>query len=129
MTALPKPKPEQESRRLPQKRKRRRPKQKYKKPNYGAMTLEITLKVLVNGLISAAALTALTDLLPYHIAQKTKLEQIQQEVHKTRKQLEDLRKKFDVSFSDPQSALNKLTLRVPGNHLRIVFDNEPFNDH
>ena len=129
MTALPKPRQAKESRRLPQKPKQRRHPRKPKQLNYGAMTLEITLKILVNGVISAAAVTALMDLLPYHISQKAKLEQIQQEVYKTRKQLEDLRKKFDVSFSDPQGALTRLTPRVPGNQLRVIFDNEPFNDN
>ena len=125
MNALQSPPPIRENPR-PQRKKRYRPQ---KHPSYLGMTFEIALKVLVNGVLSAAAITALMELLPYHISQKAKLEQIQQEVYKSRKELEDLRQKFDVSFSDPKSALSEVTTMVKANQLRVIFDNESFHDH
>ena len=125
MNALQSPQPVGENRR-PNRKRRSRPQ---KHPSYLGMTFEITLKVLVNGILSAAAITALMELLPYHISQKAKLEQIQQEVYKTQKELDNLRKKFNVSFSDPKSALSEVTTMVKANQLRVIFDNESFHDN
>lgn len=123
MNALQTPKPLEARRRVSSKHLKLK-----QRPSYLGMTLEVFLKVMVNGLLSAAAIAALMELLPYHISQKTKLQEIRQEVYKTQKQLKDLRKKFDVSFNDPKGAMADLTPMRPQNQLRVIFNRELIND-
>ena len=121
MNALQTPRPSRRRKpRRPIPKRRRQP----KRPSYLSMTFEIFLKVGVNGVLSAAAVVALMELVPYHLSQKSKLNDIKQEVREARKQLQDLQKKFDVSFNDPKGAISELTPLVPANQLRVILDHD-----
>ncbi len=121
MNALQTPRPSgrRKSRRPTPKRRRQQ-----KRPSYLSLTFEIFLKVGVNAVLSSAAVVALMELVPYHLSQKSKLNDIKQEVREAKKQLKDLQKKFDVSFNDPKGALSELTPLVPANQLRVILDHD-----
>ncbi len=121
MNALQPPRPSgrRNSRRPIPKRRRQQ-----KRPSHLSLTFEIFLKVGVNAVLSSAAVVALMELVPYHLSQKSKLNDIKQEVREARKQLKDLQKKFDVSFNDPKGALSELTPLVPANQLRVILDHD-----
>lgn len=72
---------------------------------YRSMALQTTVKLAVNVLLSAAAVSALMKLLPYYQSQQEKLQEIQTEVKLTEGRVNRLRTDFNRYF-DPQQAKN-----------------------
>jgi len=72
---------------------------------YSTLALETLLKLTVNGVLSAAALVALINLLPYHWTQQERLSEVRTEVRQTEKRVAQLRDNFSRSF-DPGQAQN-----------------------
>lgn len=70
-----------------------------------SMALQTTVKLTVNVLLSAAAVSALVKLLPYYQSQQEKLQEIQTEVKLTEGRVNRLRTDFNRYF-DPQQAKN-----------------------
>ncbi len=70
---------------------------------HGLLAVEILLKLAVNGVLSAAAVVALTNLLPYHWTQQERLHEVRTEVRQTEKRVAQLRDSFSRSF-DPSQA-------------------------
>ncbi|MGB5963799.1 MAG: hypothetical protein WBG73_24405 [Coleofasciculaceae cyanobacterium] len=69
----------------------------------GAAVGETTAKVVVNALLSAAAISGLVQLFPYHLSQQTKLREVRAEVKRTEERVKNLRTDFNRSF-DPGQA-------------------------
>jgi cell division protein FtsB len=87
------------------KRKRRRSKVKrsHKNPSEQWIKAEIILKFAFNGILSLAALVALTKLLPYQFSQQAKLKEVRVEVQDTEHRVNELRDHLNRNF-DPQQS-------------------------
>lgn len=70
-----------------------------------SMAVQTTVRLTVNVLLSAAAVSALVKLLPYYQSQQEKLQEIQTEVKLTEGRVNRLRTDFNRYF-DPQQAKN-----------------------
>ncbi|MBZ8180055.1 MAG: hypothetical protein SAL07_03440 [Oscillatoria sp. PMC 1051.18] len=106
----------------PRRRTTRRPRHR-RRYSQGAVVAEITVKILVNGVLSAAAIAALLKLLPYHLSQQAKLREVRTEVKRTEQRVNELRDRFSYSF-DPhqtQNIMQEQTGRVQPNQLRVVW--------
>lgn len=86
-----------ESRRVARTQNRRRT-----QPHRG-FALETTAKLVVNVALSAAATSALAQLLPYHWSVQAKLQEIRTEVKQTEERVNHVKQDFSRSF-DPQEA-------------------------
>jgi hypothetical protein len=87
------------------------------------MALETTAKIGVNLVISAVAVSALTQLLPYHWSQQDKLRDIRTEVKLMEGRVNNLQAEFSRSF-DPRQAksiMEEQGYRFEPNQRRVVF--------
>ena len=102
-----------------------RPKRHLRQRSYQIMALETTVKIGVNFAISAAAVSALTQLLPHHWSGQEKLRQIRTEVKTTQERVSTLRTEFNNTFDSRQanSVMQQHGNRIPRNYKRIVFTN------
>jgi hypothetical protein len=85
------------------------------------MAAELTTKLVVNGLLSAAAIAAFSKLLPYHLAQQAKLEEIRIELRQTEERVDKLRDNFTISFDSYHSkmVMQQQSPKVDPNQRRI----------
>lgn len=74
-----------------------------KAPSYRAVCLEIALKLVVNGALIWIAIATLAELIPYQLAQQSKLREIRSEVENTERRVDIWRDRFSRSF-DPLQA-------------------------
>lgn len=96
---------------------------KTKNRTYTLLTIEITAKLVINGLLSAVAVTALLKLLPYHAVQQDKLKEVRIEVQQTEERVNKLRENFRGNF-DPSQAkvvMQKQSTKVDPSQRRIIF--------
>ena len=102
-----------------------RPKRHLRQRSYQIMALETTVKIGVNFAISAAAVSALTQLLPHHWSGQEKLRQIRTEVKTTQERVSTLRTEFNNTFDSRQanSVMQQHGKRIPRNYKRIVLTN------
>ncbi|WP_026731349.1 hypothetical protein [Fischerella sp. PCC 9605] len=80
-----------------------RPKRHLRQRSYQVMALETTAKIGVNVVISAAALSALVQLLPYHWSQQDKLREIRTEVKQMEERVNSLQAEFSRNFDPRQT--------------------------
>lgn len=85
------------------------------------MAAELITKLVVNGLLSAAAIAAFSKLLPYHLAQQAKLEEIRIELRQTEERVDKLRDNFTISFDSYHSkmVMQQQSPKVDPNQRRI----------
>jgi hypothetical protein len=90
--------------------------------SHQAVAGETTAKIVVNVVISAAAITGLVQLLPYHLSQQSKLGEVRAEVKRTEKRVNDLRSEFGRSFDAGQakSVMQEQSYRVDPNQRQVV---------
>ena len=100
----------------PRTQRRQRPR------SYQAVAGETTAKLVVNVVISAAAITGLVQLLPYHLSQQSKLGEVRAEVKRTEKRVNDLRSEFGRSFDAGQakSVMQEQSYRIDPNQRQVV---------
>jgi hypothetical protein len=79
-----------------------RPKKHLRQRSYQIMALETSAKITVNLVIIAAAVSALTQLLPYHWLQQNKLREIRTEVNLMQSRVNSLRTEFSRNFDPTQ---------------------------
>jgi len=84
-------------------RKASRKSRPLRRHSYQGFAAETTAKLVVNVVLSSAAIAALTQLLPYHLSQRAKLQEIRSEVKRTEKRVDRLHSDFSRHF-DPQKA-------------------------
>lgn len=89
--------PEKQSRSVP------RPKRHLRQRSYKILAIETSAKITVNLIIISAALSALSQLLPYHWLQQDKLREIRTEVKLMEGRVSDLKSEFSRNF-DPTQA-------------------------
>lgn len=97
--------------------------------NHRAIALETSIKLTVNLVISGTAIAALTQLLPYSIAQQAKLQEVRTEVKTTQGRVGRLKSEFSRYF-DPRQAksiMQEETNRTDPNQ-RVVVLEEPTSE-
>ena len=102
-----------------------RPKRRLRQRSYQIMALETTVKIGVNLAISAAAVSALSQLLPHHWSGQDKLREMRTEVKTTQKRVDKLREEFNNTFDSGQakSIMQQQGNRIPLNQKQIVLTN------
>ena len=83
---------------------------------------ETTAKLVVNVVLSVAAIASLIQLVPFQMSQQAKLQEIQAEVKRTEKRVEPLRSDFSRGF-DPQqsqSIMQEESHRVDPHQRQVV---------
>ncbi|MGK7944598.1 MAG: hypothetical protein AB4058_09020 [Microcystaceae cyanobacterium] len=85
------------------KRRRSKVKSSKKTPSEQWMAAEIILKFAFNGILSLAAIAALTKLLPYQFNQQAKLREVRVEVQDTEHRVNELRDNLNRNFDPLQS--------------------------
>lgn len=85
--------------------------------------VEISVKIIINTLITFVAFTALNKLLPYHQSQQEKIAEITLEVQETEVRVNKLREKFDRNFDPAQTkrVIQRNTDKVDPNRRPIIF--------
>jgi hypothetical protein len=89
------------------------------------MALETTAKVTVNIVISAAAVSALVQLLPYHWLQQDKLREVRTEVKVMEGRVQNLQTEFSRNFdpSEAKSIMQQKSVRVDPNQRPVILMN------
>ena len=102
-----------------------RPKRRLRQRSYQVMALETTVKIGVNLAISAAAVSALTQLLPHHWSGQEKLRQVRTEVKTAQERVNNLRAEFNNTFDSRQAnnIMQQHGNRIPVNQKQIVLTN------
>jgi hypothetical protein len=124
MNALPQPlEPPNPVRQKPMSRRRLRPKSKSYRYSNGAVAMELTAKIVVNTLLSAAALVTLVKLLPYQFSQQTKLHEVNMEVEEAQQRVNQLKENFRRNFDPQQSRkiMQEQSPKVDPQQRRIIF--------
>lgn len=100
--------------------------QRRRRYSYSAIVVETLLKVLVNGVLSVAAIAALSDLLPYLQSNRAKLREMRIQVKEAELQVEQLREKFGNTFdpSQAKSVMQEQSARIDPNQRRVVWVNK-----
>ncbi len=79
------------------------PRRSTQRRSHGVLAAETLLKLTVNGILSATAIIALTNLLPYHWSQQERLSEVRDRVRQTETRVSQMRDNFSRSF-DPNQA-------------------------
>jgi hypothetical protein len=102
-----------------------RPKRRLRQRAYQLMVLETTAKVAVNIVISAAAVSALVQLLPYHWSQQDKLRTVRTEVKVMEGRVQNLRTEFNRNFDpgEAKSIMQQKSFRFDPNQRPVILMN------
>lgn len=98
--------------------------------SFRAVAGETTAKLVVNIVLSAAAITGLVQLLPYHLSQQAKLGEVRAEVKRAESRLNNLRTDFSRSFDPGQakSVMQEQSYRVDPNQRPVVWKDQGTSD-
>ncbi|WP_414543150.1 hypothetical protein [Nostoc sp. CCY0012] len=110
---------------IPKRRVIPRPKRHLRQRSYQVMALETTAKIAVNLAISAAAVSALIQLVPYYSMQQDRLREVRTEVKLMEERVDSLQKEFNRNFDPHQanSIRQQQAYRFDPNQLPVVFVN------
>jgi hypothetical protein len=102
-----------------------RPKRHLRQRSHQVMAMEVTAKIAVNLAISAAAVSALMQLLPYHWLQQDKLREMRTEIKQMEGRVNVLQAKFSRNFDSSQakSIMQQQSYRVDPSQRQIVLMN------
>jgi hypothetical protein len=87
-----------------------------------AVVAETSVKLLVNGVLSIAAIATLVKLLPYSVSIQSKLKEVSLEVAEIEERVDPLRDDFNRNFSPQQTKnlMQEQSPRVDPDRRRIV---------
>ncbi|MGB0561758.1 MAG: hypothetical protein ACPGVO_08120 [Spirulinaceae cyanobacterium] len=90
------------------------------------LAAETVLKLLVNGVLSFAAVITLLNLFPYYWAQQAKLQEVRQQAQTTEQEVNRLQQDFNRSFdpSQARSVMQDQSGLLAPNQRRVVLTNE-----
>ncbi|MEA5418898.1 hypothetical protein VB712_06635 [Spirulina sp. CCNP1310] len=96
------------------------------KNQYQGVAVETGLKVIVNGVLSVAAIATLANLFPYYWSQQSKLQELRTQVRSTEKEVAELQSNFNRSFDPTQagSVMQEQSGRLAPNQRRVVLTNQ-----
>jgi hypothetical protein len=99
--------------------------------SYRAVASETTVKLIVNLVLSAAAIAGLVQPLPYHLSQQAKLREVRAEVKRTEARVNSLRSDFSRSFDSGQakSVMQEQSYRVDPNQRQVVWQEGGMDDN
>lgn len=91
--------------------------------DHGKKTTEVVVRIMINGLLSVAALSALFRLVPHHFSQEAKLQEIREEVDTTEERVNRLRENFSDSFgtSQSESVRQNYSPKMEPNQVRVFW--------
>lgn len=110
---------------IPKRRVVPRPKRHLRQRSYQVMALETTAKIAVNFAISAAAISALIQLVPHYQTQQERLKEVHTEVKLMEERVNSLQQEFKRNFDPHQanSISQQQAYRFGPNQLPVVFVN------
>jgi hypothetical protein len=102
-----------------------RPKRHLRQRSHQIMAMEVTAKIAVNMAISAAAVSALIQLLPHHWLQQEKLREMRTEIKQMEERVNVLQDQFSRNFDPHQtkSIMQQQGYRFGPNQKQIVLIN------
>ena len=103
-----------------------------RRQSFPAVAGETTVKLVVNIVLSTAAIAGLVQLLPYHLSQQAKLREVRTEVKRTEERVKGLRADFGRTFDSRQtkSVMQEQSYRVDQNqHPVVLQDQTPKEDN
>ncbi|BAY21959.1 hypothetical protein NIES2100_17220 [Calothrix sp. NIES-2100] len=103
-----------------------RPKRHLRQRSHQVMAVEVTAKIAVNLAISAAAVSALMQLLPYHWLQQDKLREMRTETKQMEGRVNVLQGQFSRNFdpSQAKSIMQQQSYRFDPSQRQIVLMNQ-----
>ncbi|WP_066384114.1 MULTISPECIES: hypothetical protein [unclassified Anabaena] len=103
-----------------------RPKRHLRQRSYKVMAVEVTAKITVNFAISAAAISALLQLLPHHFSQQAKLVELLTEVKKMERRVSSLQAEFSRNFDPRQtkSVMQEQVFKFEANQRPVVLTDQ-----
>ena len=101
-----------------------------RRQSFPAVAGETTVKLVVNIVLSTAAIAGLVQLLPYHLSQQAKLREVRAEVKRTEARVNSLRSDFSRSFDSGQakSVMQEQSYRVDPNQRQVVWQDPETRD-
>jgi len=111
---------------LPTRRRVPRQERRPRRHSYSVVAGEITVKLVVNLILCAAAIAGLAQLLPYHLSQKAKLQEVRSEVKRTQSRVNKLRDDFGEAFDPAQArqVMQEQSYRVDPSQRPVVLDDQ-----
>ncbi len=115
---------------IPRRRVVPRPKRHLRQRSHQIMGVETTAKIAVNLIISAAAVSALGQLLPYYWSQQEKLRELHTEVNLMETRVNNLQEKFSRDFdpSQAKSIMQEQSYRFEPSQRPVVLMNQTPKD-
>ncbi|MEQ8998474.1 MAG: hypothetical protein RID53_18410 [Coleofasciculus sp. B1-GNL1-01] len=122
MNAIPTSRPTRQP--LPTRRRVPRQERRPRRHSYSVVAGEITVKLVVNLILCTAAIAGLAQLLPYHLSQKAKLQEVRSEVKRTQSRVQKLRNDFGEAFDPAQArrVMQDQSYRVDPNQRQVVWE-------
>jgi hypothetical protein len=98
--------------------------------SYRALAGETTVRLVVNIVLCAAAITGLAQLLPYHLSQQAKLGEVRSEVKRTEARVKNLRLDLGRSIApgEANSVMQEQSFRVDPNQRKVVWQESGTRD-
>ncbi len=98
--------------------------------SYRALAGETTVRLAVNIVLCAAAITGLAQLLPYHLSQQAKLGEVRSEVKRTEARVKNLRLDLGRSIApgEAKSVMQEQSFRVDPNQRQVVWQESGTKD-
>ena len=105
-------------------------KRRLRSNSHRGFIVEITLKLLINIVLSTAAVTAFLKLMPHHMSQKDKLQEVRQEVEEIQTRVNHLQENFSYNFDPSQTkrVMQAQSPRVEPRKHRIILLEPPETD-
>lgn len=103
-----------------------RPKRHLRQRSYRVMAVEVTSKIVVNLAISTAAISALVQLVPFHLSHQAKLREVTTEVKQMEKRVSVLQAELNRNFDPRQakSVMQQQTYKFEPGQRPIVLTNQ-----
>jgi len=108
---------------VPHRQQRQHQRPQERRYPYRAVVVETTIKLSVNLVVSAAALSALAQLIPYRHAQEAKLKELQAAVQSSKDRLQQTRSTFSQYFDPYQTkaVMQQQSGRVDAQQRQIIW--------
>jgi cell division protein FtsB len=89
--------------------------------------MEVAAKFAVNTVLTIAAIATLIKLIPYHVSQEQKLQELRAEVKATKGRVDQLQTDFNRYFDPSQieSIMQEQSNRISPNQIQIIWSTAP----